>query len=109
MRIWDIEPERLCRSHLLGEHRELHAVWNVLTKNRKGYAAHPEVVRWRGKLKALYLRHNDLVTEMCRRGYSHCSPLDAKLARGACRQDVYVDSCDDQVRRLRRKGCGCDV
>jgi hypothetical protein len=25
MRIWDIEPRKLCRNHLLGEHRELHA------------------------------------------------------------------------------------
>jgi hypothetical protein len=24
MRIWDLPPERLCRQHLLGEHREGH-------------------------------------------------------------------------------------
>jgi hypothetical protein len=42
MRIWDISPKRLCRNHLLGEHRELHAVWSVLTKGKKGYARHPE-------------------------------------------------------------------
>ena len=24
MRIWDVDPALLCRSHLLGEHRELH-------------------------------------------------------------------------------------
>ena len=28
MRIWDIEPERLCRKHLLAEHAELHGLWN---------------------------------------------------------------------------------
>jgi len=50
MRIWDIAPEKLCRNHLLGEHRELHAVWAILTKDKKGYSRHPEVLRWKGKL-----------------------------------------------------------
>jgi hypothetical protein len=109
MRIWDLPPERLCRSHLLGEHRELHAIWSVLTNNRKGYAGHPEVLRWKGRLKALFLRHEDLVTEMLRRGYLHKSPLDSSLARGAAEQTVRVDSAEDQIRRLRNKRCECDV
>ncbi len=46
MRIWDIEPVRLCRAHLLGEHRELHGLWNILT----------------------------LVQEMKNRGYDHSCP-----------------------------------
>ena len=82
MRIWDIEPGRLCRSHLLGEHRELHAVWTVLTEGRSGYARHPEVLRWRGKLAALYARHEFLVAEMRGRGYNHASPLDVRRATG---------------------------
>ncbi len=109
MRIWDLEPERLCRSHLLGEHRELHAIWNILTKKKRGYVGHPEVLRWKGKLKALYLRHEELVSEMCRRGYCHHSPLDSRLARGEAVQLTHVDTPEDQVRRLARKGCGCDV
>ena len=32
MRTWDIPPEKLCRQHLLGEHRELHAIWSIITK-----------------------------------------------------------------------------
>jgi hypothetical protein len=32
MRIWDIEPEKLCRQHLLGEHRELHGLWVILIR-----------------------------------------------------------------------------
>jgi len=42
MRIWDIPPDKLCRNHLLGEHNELHAMWNILTQGKKGYANHPE-------------------------------------------------------------------
>lgn len=109
MRIWDIDPERLCRNHLLGEHRELHAVWTILTQNKKGYARHPEVIRWRGRLKALYLRHEALVKEMERRGYRHGSPLSVEQATGSDRQTEYVDSCERQIHILRLKKCGCDV
>jgi hypothetical protein len=47
MRIWDIPPRALCRQHLLGEHRELHAVWAVLTQGKSGYSRHPETLRWK--------------------------------------------------------------
>ena len=60
MRIWDLPPSLLCRQHLLGEHRELHGLWRILTENRQGYAHHPETRRWRGKLAALYQRHEAL-------------------------------------------------
>jgi hypothetical protein len=109
MRIWDLPPEVLCRQHLLGEHRELHAIWTVLTNGKTGYAKHPETLRWRGKLAALHRRHDALVAEMARRGYQHASPLDAELATGAATQDVYVDPPDEQRRLLRAKGCACQV
>ena len=80
MRIWDISPKKLCRNHLLGEHRELHAIWSVLVNGKKGYAHHPETLRWRGKLKALFGRHDALVQEMVVRGYQHRSPLPKSLA-----------------------------
>lgn len=109
MRIWDVEPEKLCRNHLLGEHGELHAVWSILTQGKKGFAHHPEVLRWKGKLRALYRRHDRLVEEMARRGYRHHSPLDPALATGSERQDVLIDSYEDQVRILQDKGCPCKV
>ncbi|MCM3906301.1 MAG: pyrimidine dimer DNA glycosylase/endonuclease V, partial [Pyrinomonadaceae bacterium] len=60
VRIWDIYPKKLCRNHLLGEHRELHAIWSVIVNGTKGYAHHPETLRWKGKLKELYGRHEAL-------------------------------------------------
>ena len=82
MRIWDIPTDRLCRNHLLGEHRELHAIWKIITENKLGYAHHPEIQRWREKLMALYIRHDDLVNEMKIRGYNHNSPLNKDLTVG---------------------------
>lgn len=109
MRIWDIHPEHLCRKHLLGEHRELHGLWNILTKHREkgGYSRHPETLRWVGKQKALYLRHEALVQEFVRRGYQHHTPLDAKLATGSGDQQAFINTMQEQKALLNEKSCEC--
>jgi hypothetical protein len=99
MRVWDIDPRKLCRKHLIGEHAEIHAVWAILTENKSGYSDHPEVKRWEGKLRALYCRHGEVVEEMKRRGFGHDSPLEERLATGK----------EEQLRILREKDCGCTV
>jgi len=109
MRIWDISPKKLCRNHLLGEHRELHAIWNVLTLGKKGYSRHPETLRWKGKLRALFKRHEKLVEEMTARGYHHQSPLDRSRATGSARQTKFVNSRPEQIKILRRKKCLCSL
>ncbi|MEM3671072.1 MAG: pyrimidine dimer DNA glycosylase/endonuclease V [Thermoprotei archaeon] len=109
MRIWDLDPSVLCDRHLLGEHRELHAIWSVIANNKKGYAKHPETERWRGKLAALYERHEALVKEFSARGFRHNSPLNKTQATGLSVQDTYVDTVTDQIMILRKKGCKCRV
>ena len=107
MRIWDVDPAELCRKHLLGEHLELHALWTILTQDRRGYRSHPETKRWEGKLAALYHRHEALVAEMAARGYAHKSPLDPTLATGSAVQDAFVDDVPAQRRLLEAKPCSC--
>ena len=75
IRVWDIHPGYLSRTRLLGEHREIHAVWTVITEDKKGYSKHPETERWRGHLTGLYRRHQLVVSEMTLRGYKHKSPI----------------------------------
>jgi len=110
MRIWDIPPKNLCRSHLLGEHRELHGLWNILTRHKGGgYSRHPETLRWVGRLKALYLRHEALINEFNRRGYRHFTPLDRRLAAGSARQTAFVNTIKEQKARLKAKNCACRI
>ena len=109
MRVWDISPKKLCANHLLGEHVEMHAIWNIITGNKKGYAKHPETQRWRGKLKALFLKHAEVAAEMQRRGYHHQSELDPALATGRERQGALIDSVQEQKRLIKRKGCACRI
>jgi hypothetical protein len=109
MRVWDVPVTRLCRAHLLGEHAELHAIWAVWTRGRKGYRHHPEVQRWEGRLAALYRRHAQQVEELEHRGYRHTSPLDPTLAVGAEAQDRFVDPVDRQLELLTAKPCACPL
>jgi hypothetical protein len=81
----------------------------MIINDKKAYAHHPETMRWRGKLKALYLRHEDLVTEMAKRGYKHHTPLDPVFATGKAVQDEFVDSYEKQVKLLKERGCECRV
>lgn len=109
MRVWDIEANLLCNNHLLGEHREIHAIWKILTENKKGYAHHPETLRWKGRLLALYSRHERVVAEMTRRGFNHKSTLKEELATGSGTQSVFIDQPDMQRMILLNKQCKCKL
>ncbi len=109
MRVWDINPKYLCHKHLVAEHRELHGLWNILTKHggRGGYSKHPETLRWVGKTKALYLRHEDLIKEFTKRGYRHYTPLDKSLAKGSKTQNIFINTLAEQKILLKNKKCDC--
>lgn len=109
MRVWDIHPKHLCRKHLLAEHRELHGLWNILTKHKGkgGYSRHPETLRWVGKTRALYNRHQALVAEFARRGYNHKTPLDKNLAKGPTGQKTFINTVAEQKKILKNKPCEC--
>ncbi len=71
---------------------------------------HPETIRWgRGKLKALYIRHEELVKEMNHRGYMHKSPLDKRKTTGKSKQDFFIDITSKQIEILKQKSCTCQV
>lgn len=107
MRVWDIHPSKLCRQHLLGEHRELHAIYSILLNKKKGYSKHPETKRWQNKLQALYLRHGQLAIEMKKRAYKHNSNLI--YIKDTPFQNEFVNSIEEQVEIIKSKHCECKV
>jgi len=107
MRIWDIQPKYLCNKHLIAEHGELHSLWSVINNHKKGFSHHPETERWRGKLRALYLRHQELANEIVKRGFRHQSPLDKRQARGKAVQNVYLQTPQEQKEILKKRNCLC--
>ena len=72
MRMWLVDPTKMCRQHLLGEHLELHMFATTIKQGKsiKGYVNKNLV-----DTSKIQLRHEELVAEMVRRGYNHKSPL----------------------------------
>ncbi|MBI4866916.1 MAG: GNAT family N-acetyltransferase [Candidatus Wallbacteria bacterium] len=109
MRIWDVSARELDDRALLAEHRELHGLFNVLTLGRKGYATHPETLRWKGRLRALAERHDLEVEEFRRRGWPsglrHATPIDrARIGRKESAEfPAPLQPLAQQRRLLRRK------
>jgi len=73
MRMWNVPVELLCRKHLLGEHLEMHMFIGSIKKGTslKGYIDNGLV-----ELRNISSRHDELSTEMIRRGYNHKSPIE---------------------------------
>jgi hypothetical protein len=102
MRVWDIDPGFLNDKSLLGEHREIHAVYTILTKGKKGYARHPETLRWTDHLNALILRHKLVAGEMALRYFNHQSPLP-RLSLPISWPDTLIDTPGRQFDLLADK------
>lgn len=102
MRIWDVDPGYLSRSRLLGEHRELHGIESILRLGKKGYARHPETLRWKGHLAALAWRHRHLSAEMRLRGYEDRTPLATDGDEGGW-PSTFVTPPAEQFALLREK------
>jgi uncharacterized protein YbgA (DUF1722 family) len=102
MRIWDVNPGYLNRQSLLGEHRELHAIVSIVINHKRGYAHHPETLRWAPYGWALARRHRLLAAEMALRGYTDRSPVELKTHSGVW-PDSYVDPPGEQFDILAEK------
>lgn len=72
MRMWMVDPEIMCKKHLLGEHVETHMFVGTLLKKKSinGYIENDLF-----EPLALLSRHDLLVKEMEKRGMNHKSPL----------------------------------
>lgn len=102
MRQWMVDPKVLCRNHLLGEHREHHTFVGTILKgiNVTGYIEAGELDPH--KLKE---RHDELVVEMVRRGYSHYSPLDQPDV-SHIKGKPYID-VEANLHDLASRDCKC--
>lgn len=101
MRIWDISPGYLNRQSLLGEHRELHGLYNVAVEHKQGYSRHPETLRWVDCISGLVCRHAQLAAEMELRGYTDRTPLSLTGEIRWPRQ--FVTEPWEQFQRLAEK------
>ena len=105
MRIWDVSAGYLNRQSLLGEHRELHGLYNILVLRKDGYSRHPETLRWVGAISGLVARHAQLAAEMRLRGYVDRTALLPGPGSMAW-PDTFITDPLDQIDLLRGKYAG---
>lgn len=111
MRVWDFPPKYLCQKHLLGQHNEIHTIYNVYFKERRGWRNHPEVKRWAHCIEQLVEAHDDTACEMIMRGYNHRTPLDFEWITHAYMGGELIswESLESQLNNLIQKECACDI
>lgn len=94
--MWCVDPSKMCRKHLLGEHTECHMFVGTINKgiSIQGYLDKGLVVP-----QGIKLRHDLLAEEIEKRGYNHKSPLptyDDRIAYG------FVDVLANEAELKRR-------
>lgn len=72
MRIWKVNPKKLCKKHLLGEHVECHMFAGSINK-KKSIEGH--IKKGQIEVHNLKRRHQELAEELKNRNYNHNSPL----------------------------------
>ena len=71
--MWNVDPKKMCRQHLLGKHKELHQAVGSL---RKGRSLKGHIEKCQIEIHNIIKRHEQLVKEMGSRDYKHRSPLN---------------------------------
>jgi len=94
-----LDPRLLCRTHLLGEHGELH-------KHKPSFVKQYSIAGRRGQIepRAMKRRHDVLAKEMLRRGYRHETPYEMPDLRYLAPEDrnMKVDRVESQRDLLER-------
>ena len=103
--MWMTPPNKMCRQHLLGEHKELHMFVGCirLGRNLEGYIRKKLLIL---DEKAIRDRHAALVAEMTVRGYNHQSPLKdfhIENPRGEVDLDFNIADLTGRCPRCRER------
>lgn len=105
MRQWLVNPEIMCRQHLLGEHVETHMFVGSINK---GIDVTTYIKTGLLDIKQLHIRHEQLVTEMERRGGNHKSPLPP-LDPAQVAKYVFVLPCINVKENYNELHRRCEV
>jgi hypothetical protein len=99
MRMWMVDPRKMCNQHLLGEHVELHMLVGSLRRKKTitGFLEGGLV-----ELHSIRSRHSELVIEMKSRGFRHASPLPTFRAKRAGKVDLKIN-----LQELARRCQAC--
>lgn len=98
-RMWNVDTKKMCRQHLLGEHKELHQAVGSLRKSR---SLEGHIEKGQLEIHNIRARHAQLVKEMKARGYKHNSPLKTFCSKKSGK--INIKSNEIELAR-RCKSC----
>ena len=101
MRMWMVNPKKLCQKHLLGEHSEIH-------KHRHNFVKGHSVEDRRGQIEpeSMQSRHDELAEEMLSRGMNHKSPYEQPDLSKYNLQGFIVDK-KESLQELQKRCPKC--
>ena len=103
MRMWNVDPKKMCREHLLGEHLEMHMFLSTIRvgKSLEGYLKKHLV-----EVRNICARHDELVEEMLSRGWKHTTPIPEEVEKGMMSMPTWncgeVDAEANEKELIRR-------
>lgn len=101
MRMWNVNVEKMCDKHLLGEHVEMHMFVGTI---RKGNSIKGFIDGGLVEVDNIKKRHDELTAEMLKRGMRHNSPLNEILTYDG--NNGFVNVLENEVAlRNRCKNC----
>ena len=95
MRIWGVDPSLMCQRHILGEHREMHALVVMIRLGTKKSQLEAHCRLGQVAIHQIVDRHELLVEEMERRGWNHKTPMGESE-----RALLWVEGEIDSLRNL---------
>ena len=99
MRMWMISPKLMCRTHLMGEHFELHMFYGSIKQNKNLTGFYEK-----GLLNPHLIeqRHNEVAEEMLKRGYKHISELKIDENKIKDLPIVIIDAKENAIELKNR-------
>ena len=102
MRMWMVEPEIMCRQHLIGEYRELFTILGILKlkRNISGYIENDLI-----EPLSISIRYKLLKKEMINRGYNpqkeftFCNELLLYLSGTQINHRIDIDKSKNELFR----------
>lgn len=100
--MWNVDTERMCNQHLLGEHVEMHMFAGTLNKgiSVKGYVEKGLV-----EIHNIAKRHEEIAKEMLKRKMNHKSPIQKfkKVVAGNVNVQENTKELKRRCKECRRK------
>lgn len=104
MRIWGVDPSLMCKAHLLGEHREMHALISMVRLGTKQKQLEAHCRLQQVAIHEIYDRHEVLAQEISRRGWNHKTPMSEED-----KQLLYNDGSIDREANLKLLASRCET